>query len=130
MSLISVPALVDNYLWLLHNDKHALVMNPGDAKPVIAVRFLLNPDLKLILVTRHHARGRLRIPSKKWVVLSHGIAARCTRPAISADLRRPFTCESDNRGMATAPQHHYPRLCSPHPIERMNSNRPIKNHLK
>lgn len=104
MSLIPVPALADNDLWVLHDDIHALVVNPGDARPVMATHPVHSPDLKLILVTRHHVGSRMRIPSNKRAALFAGNAAFCTHPAVSADLRRPFTCESDNRRMATVPR--------------------------
>lgn len=55
MYLIPIPAFDDNYLWLLHDGKRALVVDPGDAGPV--QRTLEQHALKLesILVTHHHA---------------------------------------------------------------------------
>jgi hydroxyacylglutathione hydrolase len=56
MKLIALPAFSDNYIWLLHNEHHALVVDPGDSAPVLA--WLLqhpNIELDLILVTHHHA---------------------------------------------------------------------------
>ena len=55
MYLIPIPAFADNYLWLLHNGRRALVVDPGDAEPVF--RFLTQHALQLesILVTHHHA---------------------------------------------------------------------------
>ena len=54
LTLIPVPAFTDNYLWLLHDGQRALVVDPGDATPVL--RTLAELDLKLdtILVTHHH----------------------------------------------------------------------------
>ena len=132
MSLIPVPALADNDLWLLHDDKHAQVVNPGDAGPVRSVHTRHHPGLKSILVTRHHASCRIWISSPKRAAHPDGNAARCTYLAVSADLRRPFTCESDNRGMATVPPHHFfgLQLQRPHSTERIDRNRPIKNQLK
>lgn len=56
MKLIALPAFADNYIWLLHNDHHALVVDPGDSAPVLAWMHA-HPDisLKSILVTHHHA---------------------------------------------------------------------------
>ena len=31
MNLLPLPAFSDNYIWLLHNGKQALVVDPGDA---------------------------------------------------------------------------------------------------
>lgn len=55
LSLLALPAFDDNYLWLLHNGQHALVVDPGDAAPVQAMLQTLNLQLKAILVTHHHA---------------------------------------------------------------------------
>lgn len=50
-----VPALADNYIWVLHrNDGQAVVVDPGEAAPVID--YLERHDLSLyaILITHHH----------------------------------------------------------------------------
>jgi hydroxyacylglutathione hydrolase len=54
MKLIPLPAFQDNYLWVLHDGQKALVVDPGDAQPVLA--FLQGERLQLdtILVTHHH----------------------------------------------------------------------------
>jgi hydroxyacylglutathione hydrolase len=54
MKLIPLPAFDDNYIWMLHDGQRALVVDPGDAQPVIAA--LQREDLRLqgILVTHHH----------------------------------------------------------------------------
>jgi glyoxylase-like metal-dependent hydrolase (beta-lactamase superfamily II) len=35
LDIIPIPAFEDNYIWLLHNKRYAVVVDPGDAKPVI-----------------------------------------------------------------------------------------------
>ncbi|MBK1679174.1 hydroxyacylglutathione hydrolase [Rhodocyclus tenuis] len=52
---IAIPAFADNYIWLLRQGSSALVVDPGDAAPVLA--FLRREGLRLaaILVTHHHA---------------------------------------------------------------------------
>jgi hydroxyacylglutathione hydrolase len=35
MKLIPLPAFHDNYLWVLHDGHRALVVDPGDAQPVL-----------------------------------------------------------------------------------------------
>ena len=35
MNLIPLPAFADNYIWLLHDGRRALVVDPGDAQPVL-----------------------------------------------------------------------------------------------
>jgi len=56
MKLIALPAFADNYIWLLHTDRHALVVDPGDSAPVLAW-MQAHPGVQLdtILVTHHHA---------------------------------------------------------------------------
>jgi hydroxyacylglutathione hydrolase len=50
-----VPAFSDNYLWVIHNGRDAVTVDPGDARPVID--YLATHELKLsaILCTHHHA---------------------------------------------------------------------------
>ena len=55
MKLIPLPAFNDNYIWMLHDGQHAVVVDPGDAQPVLTA--LQNERLQLqgILVTHHHS---------------------------------------------------------------------------
>ena len=55
MNLLPLPAFSDNYIWLLHNGTHALVVDPGDAAPVQAALPTHGLQLQAILVTHHHA---------------------------------------------------------------------------
>ncbi len=55
LKLIPVPAFADNYLWVLHDGKRALVVDPGDATPVLAFLKANALELESILVTHHHA---------------------------------------------------------------------------
>jgi len=55
MTLIPIPAFSDNYLWALHNGQQALVVDPGDAGPVLDFLHKNSLDLAAILVTHHHA---------------------------------------------------------------------------
>lgn len=54
MKLIPLPAFQDNYLWLLHDGRRALVVDPGDAGPVRAALDEGGLQLDAILVTHHH----------------------------------------------------------------------------
>ena len=53
--LVPLPALTDNYIWLLHHDSSALVVDPGEA--AVVERYLEHTGLALaaILLTHHHA---------------------------------------------------------------------------
>ncbi len=55
LTIIPIPAFDDNYIWLLHNTRHAVVVDPGDAAPVIAKLTELNLTLTAILITHHHS---------------------------------------------------------------------------
>lgn len=55
MNLIPLPAFQDNYLWLLQDRRRALVVDPGDAAPVLAGLRQAEAKLEAILVTHHHA---------------------------------------------------------------------------
>ena len=55
MNLLPLPAFSDNYIWLLHDGKQALVVDPGDAAPVQAALQAHGLQLQAILVTHHHA---------------------------------------------------------------------------
>jgi hydroxyacylglutathione hydrolase len=54
-TVLTVPAFQDNYLWLIHNGKEAIAVDPGDAGCIQTC--LKQHDLKLsaILCTHHHA---------------------------------------------------------------------------
>jgi len=52
--IIPIPALRDNYIWLLKNAKHGVVVDPGDAKPVLDTLEKLKLQLTGILITHHH----------------------------------------------------------------------------
>ena len=54
MKLIPIPAFSDNYIWLLHDEHQALVVDPGDAEPVLQALHRLDLKLDAILVTHHH----------------------------------------------------------------------------
>ena len=55
LNLLALPAFADNYIWLLHDDRQAIVVDPGDAAPVAAALDTLGLALAAILVTHHHA---------------------------------------------------------------------------
>lgn len=52
--VVRIPALKDNYIWLLRQGTSAVVVDPGDAVPVLAVLAELGLSLTAILVTHHH----------------------------------------------------------------------------
>ncbi len=55
LSVLTVPAFHDNYLWLIHDGVHAVAVDPGDAKPIRAALEANGLKLTAILLTHHHA---------------------------------------------------------------------------
>ena len=54
MKLIPLPAFADNYIWMLHDGSRALVVDPGDAQPVLDALQREGLLLEYILITHHH----------------------------------------------------------------------------
>ena len=74
--VIRIPAFKDNYIWLLRKGASALVVDPGDACPVLEVLAREGLTLESILVTHHHADHQGGVAS----LLSH-FPARVFGPA-------------------------------------------------
>jgi hydroxyacylglutathione hydrolase len=55
LNVLAVPAFNDNYLWLIHDGHHAVVVDPGDATPILAALKTHHLSLIAILLTHHHA---------------------------------------------------------------------------
>lgn len=49
-----IPAFNDNYLWVIIQNQHAWVVDPGDTTPIISFFEKENIVLKGILITHHH----------------------------------------------------------------------------
>lgn len=55
MHLVPLPALADNYIWLLHDDEgQALVVDPGEADVVEKALIARGLQLRAMLLTHHH----------------------------------------------------------------------------
>lgn len=53
--MLPLPAFTDNYIWMLHDTQAAVVVDPGEAGPVLQALQTLDLPLQAILVTHHHA---------------------------------------------------------------------------
>lgn len=53
--LVPLPALSDNYIWMLRQGNHAMVVDPGEAEVVERYLERHGLELKAILLTHHHA---------------------------------------------------------------------------
>lgn len=49
-----IPAFTDNYIWCIHDERFAVIVDPGDAEPVEAYLAQNNLTLSHILITHHH----------------------------------------------------------------------------
>ena len=54
LAITPIPAFIDNYIWCLHDQRLAVIVDPGDAAPVQAFLEQNGLDLGGILVTHHH----------------------------------------------------------------------------
>ena len=54
IEITPIPAFNDNYIWLLVRGSRAVVVDPGDAVPVIAELERRELTLEAVLVTHHH----------------------------------------------------------------------------
>jgi hydroxyacylglutathione hydrolase len=55
MDLIAIPAFADNLIWMLHDGRQAIVVDPGAAVPVAEALRTRGLRLSAILVTHHHS---------------------------------------------------------------------------
>jgi len=55
MNLVALPAFSDNYIWMLHDGRSAVVVDPGEAAPVERALEVHALKLAAIVVTHHHA---------------------------------------------------------------------------
>jgi hydroxyacylglutathione hydrolase len=54
IQITPISAFRDNYIWALHDDKNAVVVDPGEAAPVLAFLQAKKLTLTTILITHHH----------------------------------------------------------------------------
>jgi hydroxyacylglutathione hydrolase len=54
LDYIALPALRDNYIWLISDGQSAVVIDPGEAAPVDAYLQAQGLSLSAILLTHHH----------------------------------------------------------------------------
>lgn len=54
VQITAIPAFTDNYIWCIHNESHAIVVDPGDAEPVLRFCQQQGLTLEALLITHHH----------------------------------------------------------------------------
>ena len=68
MELLALPAFDDNYIWMLCQGREALVVDPGDAAPVLQALSAHDRVLTGILVTHHHGDHTGGLPALREVL--------------------------------------------------------------
>jgi hydroxyacylglutathione hydrolase len=76
LQVTAIPAFNDNYLWLIHDQEYAAIVDPGDAAAVEAALARLQLKLAAILLTHHHAdhAGGVTELLRHWPVPVYGPA--------------------------------------------------------
>src|SRR5690625_4711405 len=54
LSIVAIPALESNYVWALHNARHAILVDPGEAGAPLDWLAERRLALAAVLVTHHH----------------------------------------------------------------------------
>ncbi len=74
LEIVPIPAFADNYIWALLKDDHCVVVDPGDAVPVIAFLTEHRLTLDAVLITHHHADhvGGIAGLTARWPVAVYG----------------------------------------------------------
>ena len=54
-NIIPLRAFSDNYIWTIRDASHAVVVDPGDAKPVLDYLAAEKLELAALIITHHHA---------------------------------------------------------------------------
>jgi len=94
VTIIPIPAFADNYIWTLREGGNAVVVDPGDAAPVLAYLDREGLALTAILATHHHNDHVGGVPAlvERYAVPVFGPANE-TIPARTRALREADTIE-------------------------------------
>ncbi len=95
-NITAIPALHDNYIWAIHNNRYATVVDPGEAAPVLAFLDAHGLRLNAVLCTHRHAdhTGGIAELREVYNVPVYG-RQHPGNPLISHDLREGDRLELD-----------------------------------
>src|SRR5687768_9517191 len=70
IDVIPIPALKDNYIWLIKSagEPYCVVVDPGDARPVMDYLRAMRLELMAILITHHHADHTAGLPGLRQAI--------------------------------------------------------------
>lgn len=116
LTLVPLPAFEDNYIWVLHDGRHAVAVDPGDPAPLDAFLDANRLALAAILVTHHHRdhTGGIAVLRRR-----HNCAVHAPdNPAIAAATRRVRGGDSID---ITEPALHFEVLATPgHTLDHLS----------
>ena len=90
MKIEAIPTFQDNYVWAIHNGHSAILVDPGEAAPILTWLKQRDMTLHAILVTHHHRDhvGGIAELLARYPVPVHGPArgAVNSHPACEAEI--------------------------------------------
>lgn len=92
-----IPAFSDNYIWMLHDGKHAVVVDPGVAAPVLKALDEKGLELSAVLLTHLHYDHHFGVPKlvERWPVPVFGPLLNDFDRASHPPFPRPGTVPVD-----------------------------------
>jgi len=108
-----IPILTDNYVWVLHDHRSCVLVDPGEAAPILA--WLTEHRLTLvgILITHHHndhCGGLDGLPSVPTYGPAHPALAQCVQSVEDHDVLH-FAPLDLNLTVIATPGHTLSHLC-------------------
>jgi len=100
----AIPAFTDNYIWMMHDDSNAVVVDPGDAEPVVKALVEMRLSLNAIVLTHLHYDHCWGVPGliERWPVPVYGPVLndydRTTHPPFPKPGTVPLDCVTEPVG--------------------------------
>ncbi len=116
MKVTAIPTFRDNYVWAIHNDQSAILVDPGEAAPILTWLEARQLHPVALLITHHHADhvGGIREITAHHEVPVYGPASE-TIPGGTHPLRGGETVQIRELGLAfqalATPGHTLGHLC-------------------